>query len=153
MNKYAGIGSRQTPTNILTLMSNVASKLSNTHILRSGGSLGADQAFERGCSGKKEIFLANHCTFAAMELASYYHPNWDACNNYARQLHGRNMMIILGPNLDTPVDFVICWTSDGLASGGTGQALRLASAHNIKIFNLYNQKIVEMFMQRLKELE
>lgn len=51
-------------------------------------------------------------------------------------LHARNMHIILGANLDSPVEIVICWTKDGLRSGGTGQALRLAESRDIPIYDL-----------------
>ena len=105
-------------------------------ILRSGGAKGADQAFEKGAGWKKEIFLASDVTDEAIEFTSKYHPNWKACKPYARALHGRNAMIILGKNLDTPVDFVVCWTKDGKDSGGTGQAIRIAWDHKIKVFFL-----------------
>lgn len=44
----------------------------------------------------------------------------------------------------TPVGWVLCWTPDGAAegietsraTGGTGQAIRLASAHGIPVYNL-----------------
>lgn len=51
---------------------------------------------------------------------------------------------ILGRDLSDPVDFVVCWTPDGCesekersrASGGTGQAIALASRLGIPVFNL-----------------
>ena len=48
----------------------------------------------------------------------------------------RNAMQILGPSLDRPADLVITWTEMGLRKGGTGQALRIAEEHGIKIINL-----------------
>lgn len=50
------------------------------------------------------------------------------------------MYQVLGYDLKTPSDMVICWTKDGGASGGTGQALRIAKDYNIPIYNLYNTK-------------
>jgi hypothetical protein len=140
MNKYAGIGSRQTPKHILNIMTSIASKLeANGFMLRSGGAIGADTAFENGIqfNSNKEIFLADDATTDALQLAEMYHPNWDACSAYARKLHARNGMILLGANLNDPVNFVICYTADGKATGGTGQALRLADDKNIPILNLY----------------
>ena len=43
---------------------------------------------------------------------------------------------MLGPKLDAPSDFVLCWTEDGEASGGTGQAMRIAAAHGVPVYNL-----------------
>lgn len=152
---YAGIGSRDTPPDVLKIMENFGYRsVDNNRRLRSGGARGADQAFERGHDRAvlerqqsralrglpeleplcmKEIFLARDATPEAIELSSRYHPNWRACNRYAKMLHGRNAMIILGANLDDPVDFVYCWTKDKGPSGGTGQAIRIALDHGIRI--------------------
>lgn len=141
MKSYAGIGSRETPTHILELMTRTATKLTQLgYLLRSGGAVGADSAFELGVDSidHKEIFKANDATVEAHILAEQYHPRWDLCSEYARKLHARNCMIILGRNLDQPVNFVLCWTKDGHATGGTGQAIRLASAYDIPIFNLFD---------------
>lgn len=134
MKYYAGIGSRDTPDYVLKKMKRIAEQLEG-YTLRSGGAIGADTAFEEGAS-KKEIFRAEDATDDAIELSSKYHPNWNACSKYAKKLHGRNAMIILGKNLDSPVEFVMCWTKSGKGGGGTGQALRIAKDYGIKIYDL-----------------
>ena len=49
MKWYTGVGSRETPSAILKLMEDIGEKLaSQGWTLRSGGAIGADQAFERG---------------------------------------------------------------------------------------------------------
>ena len=45
-------------------------------------------------------------------------------------------MIALGPILDDPVEFIICWTPGGKVTGGTGQAIRIAKDLDIRVFNL-----------------
>ena len=45
--------------------------------------------------------------------------------------------------MNTPSDFVICWTKGGKGQGGTGQALRLARDYNIPIFDCGNFDSVE----------
>lgn len=99
----------------------------------------ADLAFERGVDiidrARKVIRCAGG-TKADFELAAKYHPNWDACSGHAKALHARNGVIMLGDWLDVPVRFVVCWTPDGKVVGGTGQALRIAAAYNIPVFNL-----------------
>lgn len=56
---YAGIGSRETPSEILTVMSQVASTLGNQNwILRTGAAPGADLAFMKGAydaQGRMEV--------------------------------------------------------------------------------------------------
>lgn len=140
--KYAGIGSRKTPDEVLQYMYALAAWLAGKGVaLSSGGAYGADTAFERGCKtvyGYKAIYGAEHVNQASIELAAKYHPAWDKCSDYAKKLHARNGFIILGADLNTPVDFIICWTPDGKIVGGTGQALRIAGdpQYNIPIFNL-----------------
>jgi hypothetical protein len=70
------------------------------------------------------------------ELASSVHPAWDKCNEWAKGMHSRNCHQILGYNLDSPVDAVICWTPNGKVVGGTATAIKLAVKYNIPIFNL-----------------
>ena len=149
MRYYAGIGSRETPPEILDLMRQIATKLSSNtlcgkhgellgpYILRSGGAIGADSAFEDGSGGDCEIFKAHHATPAARYIAAEFHPAWDRLSEYVQNLHGRNAMILLGEHLDKPVEFVVCWTKDGKDTGGTGLGIRIAQAHGIKVINLF----------------
>ena len=47
-------------------------------------------------------------------------------------------MILLGAKLDNPVSALICWTTDGQPTGGTGQAIRIASGYGIPVHNLFD---------------
>ena len=157
---YAGIGSRETPPEILELMKQLAQHFTAAGLtLRSGGASGADSAFEFGVDlgkGPKEIFLpwkgfnSNPSLLfnipdRAFDIAEEHHPAWVRCKEPARKLHARNAQQILGQNLDSPSKFVICWTPDGAEkstsskTGGTGQAIRIANAYNVPVFNLYNE--------------
>lgn len=139
----AGIGSRETPSDILDTMYNISySYAKEGHILRSGGAIGADTAFAKGYLNYPnllEIYLAKDATSECEEIASKFHPAWNKCNPYVKKLHGRNALIILGKNLNTPADLVVCWTKNGLDVGGTGLSIRIAKHYNIKIRNLYNE--------------
>lgn len=136
--KYAGIGARQTPIAVLRQMCILSAALeTDNYILRSGGAKGADMAFEDGVAADRmEIFYARDCTPAAQKMAELCHPNWGACSEYVRKLHGRNAMILLGADLNDPVDFVVCWTPQGEVTGGTGQSIRMAHEFNIPVHNL-----------------
>ena len=144
---YAGIGSRETPENILKMMTEIAKGLSRNYILRSGGAAGADSAFEKGAGDKKQIFIPwpgfngseekyIEVTSDCMRMAREFHPAWEYLSYGARKLHARNCYQVLGSDLNTPVDFIICWTPGGKEAGGTAQAMRIAKAYHIKIFNL-----------------
>lgn len=144
---YAGIGSRKTPQSILPLMTDIASFLSTKgYVLRSGGADGADIAFEKGATAK-EIYLPwkgfnendsplYEISEEAMFMAQEYHPSWDSLTDSSKLLHARNCQQIMGIDLCSPVDFVVCWTLKGNLVGGTAQALRIAISHNIRILNL-----------------
>ena len=168
---YTGIGSRETPKHILYAMMSIARVMAKHHfLLRSGGASGADDAFEMACSqagGLKEIHLpwdgfngrkADHeSIFAgvsaeAYDLAAQYHPNWGACSTAAMTLHARNGYQILGRDLNTPSDFVVCYTRGGYAQGGTGQAIRLARAYNIPVFDLGTDDALERLDAHVTQL-
>lgn len=69
-------------------------------------------------------------------IASEVHLACDKCNEWARGMHSRNCHQILGYDLQSPVDAVICWTPDGNIVGGTATALKLSMKAGIPIFNL-----------------
>lgn len=144
---YAGIGSRETPEEILMTFEETARIFSKWgFVLRSGAADGADSAFEKGCddvNGKKEIFIPwngyngrydchYHISKESLSIAEKFHPAWRNCSQGAQKLHARNAYIVLGEHLDNPVDFVLCWTRD---NGGTTQALRIAQNKDIPFFN------------------
>jgi hypothetical protein len=159
MHVYAGIGSRRTPTPLLDVMTDLASRLATRgYVLRSGHAPGADQAFERGADSHAEVYLpwptfeaAVACAAGyvqprpspqAVEMPAVHHPAWERLGRGPRCLHARNCHQILGRDLDAPASFVVCWTADGAttapgrSTGGTGQALRIAAAYGVPVFNL-----------------
>lgn len=155
MKYYAGVGSRETPDEILKNMTEIAKILNDKRfVLRSGGAGGADSAFEKGAGVDKQIFLPFDGfngrkvdgkkfflpTRDAFKIAEKYHPAWDRCNDFARKCHARNVHQVLGLDLMEPVHFLVCWTKDGRDSGGTGQAIRIARAFSIPVINLKNKK-------------
>jgi len=169
MKYYTGIGSRETPDDILQEMTHIASVLAcHEFVLRSGGAYGADTAFETGCDiqdGCKTIFLPwknfnkNNSSLhlisdEAMELAGdVYGDGWKYRKTPVKLLMARNVYQVVGMNLDTPSEFVLCWTPDGCESektrkpttGGTGQAIALASRNLVPVFNFANKNRIEEF--------
>lgn len=151
---YAGIGSRETPSDILFKMTAIARAFNEIGFsLNSGEAIGADQAFEKGAGDLKNIFKAHHANSDSLALAEKFHPNWEKCSEYARKLHARNGMILLGEDLTRPVEFVICWTKGGREQGGTGQGLRLARHYNIPIYNLALSADLDRLRTKYNELK
>lgn len=163
---YAGIGARSTPDNVLQRMYDIAFELGKRgHVLRSGGAVGADEAFELGAIdslAKKEIFLPwngfnNKVVnkkegYFVMEpskmeylLASNCHPYWERCSDTAKKLHVRNIYQIAGKTLHSERSaLVICWTPNGKVTGGTGQAIRMAALLNIPVINLATDRNIHL---------
>lgn len=148
MKFYTGIGSRETPIELKSIINTITQLLYfRGYTLRSGGANGADSFFEEGVYNK-EIYLPwrgfnnNKSTLYQLsdegyDMAKKYHPAWNKLSDAAKKLMVRNCYQVLGYDLQTPSEFIICWTRDGKASGGTGQAIRLATACNIPVYNLY----------------
>lgn len=155
---YAGIGSRKTPDDICALMTQIARALAaRSMILRSGGADGADNAFAKGAPiGQREIFTpwktfqpkagpfipdtialaGSPIEHAATQLARAFHPEWDRLSPGVRRLHARNCQQVLGAGLGDLSTFVLCWTEAAAGGGGTGQAIRVARAHGVPVFDL-----------------
>lgn len=144
MRYYTGVGSRETPQNILDRFTRLARFLED-YTLRSGGADGADTAFEIGAAAK-EIFvpwkgfngndskLFNQ-KLEAFEIASRHHPAWDKLKDSVKKLMSRNVHQVLGVDLKTPSEFVVCWTPNGEEKGGTALAIRVAKENGIPVFN------------------
>ncbi len=134
--KYAGIGRRTITPEIFNILSEYGKdRAIKGDTLRSGGALGADQAFFEGCqmgSGSFEIFHAHDATAEAWKIAQYFVVKWHSLEPYVQGLYARNVMILLGHNLKDPVSEVIYWVEEGgTCQGGTGMALRVATHFNI----------------------
>ncbi len=151
---YAGIGARTTPEAVLDDMTVIAAWLARTGWrLASGGANGADAAFAAGApAGQRTLYLpwagynrhaGSDCRgpsrselAAWMAVATPLHPAWSRCSPAVRKLHARNAAVLLGPELDRPVDAAVAWTPGGAVTGGTGMALRIAAEHGIPVLNL-----------------
>lgn len=159
---YTGVGSRETPSDILRVIEKLAANFGKKgHTLRSGGAEGADSSFELGCrsvAGSMEIYLPWYkfngnrsplftITEEAYKIASRIHPCWEACTPAARKLHARNCYQVLGRNLNQPSDLLICWTKNGQSVGGTRTAIELAKEHKIPIVNLANKETVQWIIK------
>lgn len=171
---YTGIGSRRTPAPMLQTMRQLAVRLADAgYVLRSGAAPGADTAFEQGCDeadGAKEIYIPWKWFSNNPSELFYQHPDsfkvageihfaWSYLKPAVRKLMARNVHQVLGQDLLTPSDFVICYTPDGCTSfeqyskntGGTGLAISVASINNIPVFNLHDPLAIPRLVEFLSE--
>lgn len=161
---YAGVGTRESWSEAETRMREAGQRLDALGFrLRSGGAKGSDTVWE-SCAVKvePEIYLPwegfrGHSSPLhppsprAYEIAETFHPRWDRCDAKARALHARNSHQVLGQDCESPVDFVCCLTTDGTASGGTGQAMRIAAAHRIPVFNFWSPTAADRLWRWLRQ--
>ena len=164
MSTYTGVGSRKTPPEVLAKMTRVAAELAARGCtLRSGGAGGADWAFEQGSPPRlTERYLPWHgfnghkVGRSSYEVSAYqkakamvlkHHPDPERLSIGGFRCMLRNAFQVLGLNLDNPSDFVMFWApsfkrcEDGRicdAAGGTGQAVRIAFAHQVPCFLIGN---------------
>lgn len=174
MKIYTGIGTRDIPTDskeIIDKILNLYEVGLKNYILRSGSAPGMDSLFEM-CHYKyhkdtnQEIFLPwknfnnsksqlFNITEEAKILAKEYHPAPSRLTDAALKLMSRNGYQVLGYDLKTPTDLVVCWVKD-INKGGTSQAIRIARDNNIPIFNIYNgyeyQHLVKSLQDETKEI-
>ncbi len=139
---YAGIGSRETPQEILDLMTKAAEYLDGLgYTLRSGAADGADTAFEKGAT-KKEIFKGfDPAGETEVKIAHEIHPDLKGAMNASKNkkikaklaegatqqeaeksgersawavqnLMARNTNQVFGKNLDSSVDFVLFYAKE-----------------------------------------
>lgn len=156
---YTGVGARKAPKNILKIMTSIATKLDKMDfILRSGGAIGSDKAFESG-SLKKEIFRPRHANEKSDSIVKKFHPQWNELSEYVKMLHSRNAFQLLGLNLNSKSSFLLCWTPDGAISheersiktGGTGTAISIADSFQIPVYNLKRDDHFEKILKWLNK--
>jgi hypothetical protein len=145
---YAGIGSRETPKEVLDKMTEVSKYLEsqgytlNTGVTFQGKEEGADAAFSRGTT-KKNLFSPENQGGRTKEksIAKEIHPNPSALKEGGLKLMARNTNQIFGDDLNTPVDFVLFYAKEtkGIRpEGGTGQAVEMARRKGIPAINMAN---------------
>jgi len=167
---WTGIGSRDTPLDVLKVMTTFSSMLNRNqdakYVLRSGNARGADKAFEKGVRMQYENSLKE----LDVRVESYtvqdltpgcwsfhtvrkYHPyvaKGGHLHPYVRKLMARSAYQVLGKDGKTPSKFLVCWTPDGATSkttiitGGTGQAIRIANDYSIPVYNLANKSTLSL---------
>lgn len=170
---YTGIGSRNIPSKYrdrIYILAELLNKLGYT--LRSGGADGSDSYFEEKAGNNKEIYLpwknfnnSKSSLFTipnlAKVLAEFHHPNYVYLKESVKKLMNRNILQVIGKTLNTPSDFVICYTEDGCErailrtykTGGTGLAISLADTIGVTVYNIKNDDSYDELITYIKSIE
>jgi hypothetical protein len=149
------------------------------YTLNSGGAEGADTLFESFVKDKtkKQIIIPesghrdqsipinerNDIVFTnldpkhkktAEDVAREIHPTGNTLSPIAMEYQRRNTMQVFGPDLNTPVDFVLYYAKDIdgsiIPDGSTGQAVELARRKGIPVINITNANWKQDLLKVLK---
>lgn len=164
---YAGVGSRETPEDVCRLMTLIASILSRHGFQGSTGDAdGADRAIRLG-DPKALVYTARDANDLSITIAREVHPSpaaLTAKSDFPLRLMARNTNQVFGPDLTAGhayrVGFLLCYTRDGCEShltrtrhtGGTGQAIALASRADIPVFNLATPSALSRLVAHLRNI-
>lgn len=174
MKCYTGIGSRNTPKEVMEQMTEIAIVLqSKGYTLRSGGADGADTAFEIGAGDLMDIYIPwdgfngrKGINYKSLDSSSsdildksvllaktvISEGHWNNMGFGAKKLHTRNVFQVLGDDLNSPSDFLVCYTPLGEVKGGTATAIKLAIKYNVPVFNLGKSNGIEELNKFLETL-
>lgn len=97
-----------------------------------------------------DIAIPDH----AFEAAKDRLAGWDKLTENTQRQYARAALELLGDNLNSPADVLVCWTRDGKATGVTGFAQKLAATHAIPVINLGAAgapTTVDDFTEKLRE--
>ncbi|MGC3004898.1 hypothetical protein ACPF8X_42615, partial [Streptomyces sp. G35A] len=95
---------------------------------------------------------------ASIEQACKFHPAADKMKDGAKKFLSRNLRMMQGKSLKSPVKFLIIWSEDGASTlaektfktGAAGHFLSIAAGTKTPVFNLAKQGTYEKLMEFLE---
>lgn len=152
---YTMVSNREAGVSVLGRMTEIAKMLdSKGFTCRIDGAEGASSAVEP-LQCRKELMLAwkgfnekesafTYTPPEALELAKKFHPTFETAKPAVQTFLARNVRLVMGQTLKSPVRFMVIWTEDGVESakertsktGFAGHLIALASALGVPVFNL-----------------
>ena len=170
---YTGVGARETPPKIQKRLKAFGKRLKELgYTVRTGDAVGADAAF-READEDALVFTRRDATDRTKKIATEIHPDREKLRNRkaALEFMARNTNQVFGSTLESPSDFLLCWTPDGWEGqqgdwidlqgkrrngrlggrqSGTNQAIDYASRKGIPVFNLANKDAEDRFTKFIK---
>lgn len=164
------VGSRVAPVRHLSIAKDLGRELGKRgHFARSGGAIGMDSAWLEDYDPSLTVVYRNdyklyhpHKTVSLLDLppdiehecisiARSVVPWLDDLSYYGRTLHARNVLQLLGDDLQSPSDLVIYYAKEhnGNIYGGTRTAVLLANRYKIPTSNLFHEKEIDRWCNKL----
>lgn len=148
-----GIGSRETPDYVCARFVEMGAEARERGWwVRSGHADGADYAFEQGALDHCIVYMpwmtfnkdkpilgkprSQELKDEVLKIVYKHEPYAEKLSNGVKLIKSRNVYQVLGENLQTPSDVVVCWTEEGQIVGGTGLAIKIAMANDIPVLNV-----------------
>jgi len=149
-----GIGSRETPQHICDLFVELGAEAKEREWwIRSGHAEGADYAFEMGAEERCIVYLPwrgfnkdrpvvgiprsqEALSDDVLSIVYKHEPYAEKLSDGVKRIKSRNVFQILGEDLKSPSDLVVCWTPYGEVTGGTGLAIKIAQQFNVPVINV-----------------
>ena len=163
---WTGVGSRRSSPDNRPLMTAFAQAIAaKGSVLRSGGAVGPDTWFEEGVPPPLRRIYVPRASFdrhprsedivpknrhlmrwmRACSIAEGLHPLGRHMSQDLRELMGLSVFQVLGDDLKTPSQFLVCdapeivYDGEGRVvdvDGGTGMAVRVAVLYNVPVFHV-----------------
>ena len=163
------IGSRETPPEELQELEAIAKEArERLWWVRSGHAAGADYAAELGAKERCIVYMpwptfnkqkpmlgiprSQPLRPEVLRIVYKHEPYAKELTDGVKLIKSRNVYQILGEDLESPSNAVICWTPDGEVVGGTGLAIKIAQSKKIPVFNLGDPNIASNLDEVLQEL-
>ena len=164
-----GIGSRETPQEFLELFEDLGREAADRDWwVRSGHADGADYAFEKGAlkhcivylpwgtfNREKQVLGVARTQPLRDEVLKivYKHEKYaQKLSDPIKLIKSRNVYQVLGEDLKTPSDVVVCWTDEGAICGGTGLAIKIAMDYGIPVVNVGDYDTKRNFNNIMQEI-
>jgi len=164
-----GIGSRETPEHICELFVELGREARERGWwVRSGHAEGADYAFEQGATDHCIVYLpwgtfnkekavlgiprTQQLRDEVLKIVYRHEKYAKDLSDGVKLIKSRNVYQVLGEDLNSPSDLVVCWTPEGETVGGTGLAIKIANAHNIPVINVGDYKTERNFDSILRDI-
>lgn len=165
---YVGVGFGNPSKELNSIVKQIAESLNEAnYVLRSDGEDGVSALFAKYAS-EKEIYLpykdynnidSELCktTREAEHIASRFHPCFNDLKSTDRKAISRYSHVMLGKDLRHLASFMICYTDDKAESikektantGIIGQAIAIASAMAIPVYNLAKEDCLDRLNKKL----
>ena len=151
------IGSRETPPEELKELEAIAKEArERLWWVRSGHAEGADYAAELGAKERCIVYMpwasfnlsgklvlpmlgiprVQPLRDEVLKIVYKHEPYAKELSDGIKRIKSRNVYQVLGEDLKTPSNAVICWTPNGETVGGTGLAIKIAESKKVPVINL-----------------